>query len=496
MKLSIPTKVAQIALLFTILVVSMVSIGHSSQSSNIKLSATGSISYWPSVDIVINISKVIGVNNLSLGFQCDWERWHHLIDRPIMQNLASEANFKLVRIFDFRKTSQWGFPDLMPCRDWATQTWDWTQVDALTQTIFSVGAEPLYCLGYPRENIQNYIPKNMPVNSTTLLPYLKDYAAYTSEWVKHFKVKGWPVRFYEIGNEPDHYFGTSSTKIGYYIDLWNACARAMRAENPNVLISQDRIVIKMVLDAWLIKGDNVNFIDLHKYDAGSLGGYTDAQLFNNAENGEGFTTISGWYSAVDAQQKWLNARGKKLPMICSESNLNWYTDTGTDPKIQQMTGAVWIALVLKQAVVKGWNYFSYFEFCSSKSREQTYGSGGWGFGMVNEDDNKPWYPYFVHKMIGSNLAVGDKLAETKSSSNDVRSIAWLHDEKLNILLICKVDESRTVTIEGVSGQLNVSWIDTTISYQTPSVQTSIISSMESLIMEGYTVALLQTLVTS
>jgi len=413
-----------------------------------------------------------------------------------MQNLASEANFKLVRIFDFRKTSQWGFPDLMPCRDWATQTWDWTQVDALTQTIFSVGAEPLYCLGYPRENIQNYIPKNMPVNSTTLLPYLKDYAAYTSEWVKHFKVKGWPVRFYEIGNEPDHYFGTSSTKIGYYIDLWNACARAMRAENPNVLISQDRIVIKMVLDAWLIKGDNVNFIDLHKYDAGSLGGYTDAQLFNNAENGEGFTTISGWYSAVDAQQKWLNARGKKLPMICSESNLNWYTDTGTDPKIQQMTGAVWIALVLKQAVVKGWNYFSYFEFCSSKSREQTYGSGGWGFGMVNEDDNKPWYPYFVHKMIGSNLAVGDKLAETKSSSNDVRSIAWLHDEKLNILLICKVDESRTVTIEGVSGQLNVSWIDTTISYQTPSVQTSIISSMESLIMEGYTVALLQTLVTS
>jgi hypothetical protein len=94
-------------------------------------------------------------------------------------------------------------------------------------------------------------------------------------------------------------------------------------------------------------------------------------------------------------------------------------------------------------------------------------------------------------MIGSNLATGNTLVKTQSSSEEIRSIAWINQGKLNILVICKVDQPRTVTFQGVSGQLNVVWVDNTINYANPAVQTGKIDSGDTLTFKGYTVALLQ-----
>jgi hypothetical protein len=140
-------------------------------------------------------------------------------------------------------------------------------------------------------------------------------------------------------------------------------------------------------------------------------------------------------------------------------------------------------------ILKGLSYNVYFEFSSSKSWQEAHGTG-WGFGMTNKDDNQPWFPYYVNKMIGSNLATGDDLVDT-TSPNDIRSVAWIHDEKLNILLICKTNETKTVGLNGVNGQIDVSWIDNTTPAETPSIQTRTISATETLAMSGYTVALLQ-----
>lgn len=460
--------------------------------------STGLITYWPQVDVSIDLSQVIGVNNLSLGFMLDWHRWVPFIDSPVQRQLASDASFKLIRVFDFRKISPYGYPDLMPVTYWnestKTGTWDWTQVDGLVNAIFDVGAEPLFCLGWARDNIQNYIPPSMAVNPNTGLPHPDSYSAYAKEWVKHFNALGWPVRYYQIMNEPHFYFGwnpSDTTKLAHYVELWNAAARAMRAENSDVLLSQDSITMKRVFDYWLEHGEDVDFLDFHKYDADTVGQYSDAEMFIRAEQ-ISFENTRSLYGVDEARQRLFNARGKWLPVINSESNFNSAWEGGTDPKIQPMAGAVWLALVLRMGMLKGLTYNVYFEFSSSKSWSEAHGTG-WGFGMINEDDNQPWYPYYVHKIIGSNLAVGNELVEAESSSNDIGSIAWVHDGKLNILLICKVDEPRTVTLQGISGQLDVSWIDNAIPYASPSIQTDTISFNEPLIMSGYTVALLQTL---
>ena len=488
-------KVAWTTFLLIILAFSATSISFGFQSSS-AISSSGMISYWPRVDITVNISKVIGVNNLSLGFQLDWYHWKTFIDRPVQRQLAQDAGFGLVRVFDFRPTN----PRLMPCTYWneasKTGTWNWANVDALTQRIFEIGAEPLFCLGWARDNIQNYIPNGMAVNPNTQLPYPESYAAYAAEWVKHFKQLGLPVRFYQIMNEPFFYFGWNAenmTRLGYFVEFWNTVARAMRQQNPNIFISHDAITQKKVLDYWITYGDDVDFLDFHKYDADSIGQYGDAEMFGRAEI-RGFEDVS-WsalYSINTARKKWFNARGRWLPAIISESNFNSAWETGTDPKIQQMAGAIWLALLLRGGILNGLDYYVYFEFSSSKSWElANRQSGGWGFGMVNEDDDQPWYPYYVQKMIGSNLGLVDEIVETKSTSDDVRTLAWIRSGKVVILLICKSAEPRIINFQGVTGQFNIIWIDGKVPYTNPEMQEATKNVEDQIMLNGYAVMLLK-----
>jgi len=485
-------KVVWTTFLLIILAFSVASASFGFQSSS-AISSSGTISYWPRVDITVDISKVIGVNNLSLGFQLDHSSWIGFINYPQRRQLAQDGGFKLIRVFDFRPTN----PRLMPCTYWnestKTGTWDWANVDTLVQKIFEIGAEPLFCLGYARPNIQNYIPPGMAVNPNTQLPYPDSYAAYAAEWVKHFKELDLHVCYYQIMNEPATYFGwaPNQTKLSYYVEVWNAAARAMRAINPNVRLSQDCVTRKGVLEYWIQYGDDIDFLDFHKYDHyGSETWVDDVVVLARAET-RYFETGSTAWGVEDARRMWYNARGKWLPVINSESNLNPTWEKGTDPRIQQMLGAVWTTLVLRTGILKGLSYNVYFEFSSSASYGKTTETGGYGFGMVNSDNNKPWYPYYVHYMIGNSLSVGDLIVETICSSDDVRTLSWIHNQILNILAICKVDEPRTLSLHGFEGQLNISKIDNTISWENPSVQNQIMNASESLVLNGYTVALIQ-----
>jgi len=470
--------------------VSMSSIALS--SSNPLIQSYGSINYTPKVTVTVNLDEITGSNNLSLGFMLDWERWVDFMNNPVLRQQAQNAGFKLIRIFDFRPTT----PSLMPLTYWnettKTGTWNWTNVDTLVQTIFEVGAEPLFCLGYARDNIQNYIPPGMAVDRNTSLPYPEDYSIYATEWVKHFLSTKMPVRYYQIMNEPYFYFGWNAanmTKLANYVRLWNAVAKSMRATNPGLRLSQDSITMRNVFDYWLKKGENVDFLDFHKYDAGTVDQYNDTVMFGRAETYM-FENSGSFYGVVDARRMWYNARQKWIPIINSESNFNSAWQNGTDPKIQQMGGAVWLALVLRMAILKGLNYNVYFELCSRKSWQQHLGTG-WGFGMINEDNDQPWLPYLVQELIGGNLSTGDNLVRTSCSSEDIRTLGWIHDGKLNVLVVSKTIENRSLTFEGVSGTFKIRYVDSTVAYDSPGLQSASVLSSQLFLTHGYTVALLQ-----
>jgi len=140
------------------------------------------------------------------------------------------------------------------------------------------------------------------------------------------------------------------------------------------------------------------------------------------------------------------------------------------------------------------SYSVYYTFSSSATYGQTTETGGAGFGMINSNDDRPWYPYYVQQMIGYNLRVGDQLLNVSSSSEDIRVLAWTHHEILTqtlfMLLICRVDEKRIVYQQSVAGRARLISIDNGISWTTPLIRKELVNSREPIVMNGYSVALL------
>jgi hypothetical protein len=471
-KLSGKPKV-QTALLLSILIGSVVLVGCANGASQIE--------------VTVDSGTVIKVNELSLGFDLssEWRIWR---DSSGERNLARDAGFKLIRFV----TS-----DVEPCRNWnestETGTFSWSSVDSFLQRIFEIGAEPLICIGFASYSGVK-IPPGMAFNPSTGLPYPDSFAAYCRAWVSHVKAMGFAVRFYEVFNEAWSYFypnwNFNSVKTGYFLQVFNACYDAMHQVNPQILIGNDASLHRKFLDYWIAHGGKLDLLTFHKYDCDglSVGDQTPLQRADQRF----FVTDELYYGLDDARQLWFNAHGVTLPAIASELNWAGTSGSGTDPRIQKVVGAVWLALVLEKGMLEDLDYTAYFSFSSSESWElANKRSGGFGFGMVNQDNNKPWDPYLVQELIGSNLAVADQIVETTSSSSDIRPLAWTHGGTLNLLLVCKVDQPRAVTVTGLDGLVNYSKIDNTVSYESPRVQTGTSDSKALLSLNGYTVILLQ-----
>jgi len=481
---AIKKRLMGIMLLSSVLALSIISTSRSFQPPSNIISTKGMVIYWPHVYVTVNASKVIGINNLSLGFMLDWE-WKIWRDRTVLKQLAKDANFRLIRVFSHR---------IEPCTNWdestRTGTFDWTNVDSIIREIFGIGAEPLICIGFCDSN-GIIIPPGMAINATTGLPYPESFAAYCAEWVKHFEQIQLPVKYYEVFNEPFFYFYKNwvynETKLGYFLNLFNKCYDEMHKVNPEILIGNDASLYRKFLDYWKTHGGKLDFFSFHKYDCDNLNMEDEIPL-KRAER-RYFVTDSIFYGIRDARQ----LLGANLPAIASECNWAATCASGTDPRIQKVVGATWLALVLRTAVLEGAQYVTYYCFSSSKSWEvANKPSGGFGFGMINHDDNQPWYPYYVQKLIGTSLYPNDLLVESTTSSNDIKVLSWIHESKINLLLICKINETRVVTFHGLTGQLDFFRIDGNVSYLTPQVQTGQIDADAPFILDGYSVVLLTT----
>jgi hypothetical protein len=454
----------------------------------LTLPLTGSIAYSPAVSVNVNASKVISTNNLSLAFALgyDWRLWR---DSSAMSQLTTDADFKLVHIYD---------AILEPCTYWDeptdTGTFSWTSVDLLIQRIFSAGAEPSVALGYIDSSTVT-IPLGMAVDPSTGLPYPDSFAAYCRAWVDHMKAMGFPVRYYEVFNEAWYYFypnfNWNGAKAGYFTELFKTCYDAMHASNSQVLVSNDASLHKKAFDFWIANDVILDYLSFHKYDCDGLT-MGDQTPLQRAEQ-RYYVTDTYFYGVNDARQRYFNARGVTLQAMATETNWAAVCSSGTDPRIQQVVGAVWTALMLKSSVLNGVQHMCYFAWSSSSSWELAHkSSGGYGFGMVNQDNNQPWYPYLVQKMVSDNLAAGDQIVESSSSSSDIRTLTWIHDGTMEILLISRVDESRTIYLQGINGQLSFSKIDDNVPYDTPRLQVGTIGASGNFEINGYSVFLVQT----
>jgi hypothetical protein len=447
----------------------------------------------------VDMSKTIGTNKLRIGTQTDYGST--IAINTLRQNLMKNVSIALVRSFDWYI----GYPNSQACTSWndatKTGTFNWQYVDQFVDSVFNAGAEPMIALGFADTggNGIAHLPNGMGYNSTTLLPNPDEFASYASYWVNHFASTGRPVRFYQIVNEPFMYLGwtPNSARLAYYASLYNRTYNAMKALNSNLIISQDFDAQQTVLDYFINNNVKIDAIDYHKYDSGtantSSSNYeTDSKLFKDAEtqyftNGNPFTR-----SVSNAQAYYQTKTGRNVIIINSEGNLNSAWNGGTDSRNVMMNGAVWDALKIRMEILNNVSYDVHFTFMGSKSYETSKKPfGGYGFGMIDSDSNKPYYPYWLYHMIFNNLKVGDKLYSSSSSSSNIRTLAWIDGSTNNILIIHNSTTTDTIRVTGFSGALKYSKIDNSISFLNSAIQAGTIDASNIITLNGYTVMLLQ-----
>ncbi len=435
-------------------------------------------------------SNVLTTNEYSIGFQltgADAWKWQ---SSSTLQALSKNMNTQYVRFFNNL---------FEPCTQWYESTktgkWDWTEVDKQVKAIFAIGAEPIIVLGfYSWTSKSLQVPNGMVKRSDTGLPSPESWAAYCKAWVSHFKQLNLPVRYYEVFNEPFNYWKVDGwpapqPKLGYFTTLFDAAARAMRAADSNVKVGNDACIMKAVLDYLIVKNVKIDFLSYHNYATSTIS-TSDADVFKSAET-KYLTDSGSYYGVSKARSVYKAAVGVNLPVLITEGNLNYTYTSGTDPRIQKMAGAVYQALRIKTAVLNNFVTDIYFHYASSANAEKTKSTKGYGFGMINTDTSKPWYPYYVMQLVGSNLSVGDKVYEVQSGLSGITGFSWIHGEVKNILLINKVTTQNTITIKGVSSQMTYFKLDNSISYTSPSVQKGTVNPSTPITLNGYTVMLLQ-----
>jgi PKD repeat protein len=421
--------------------------------------------------VSINVNSTVATNYLSLGFQLDGRDIASFASSFTLQNLAEQANFKMVRFFHHR----YGWA----VTNWNSQTmsgsWNWNNYDRVVNAITAAGAQPLICLGYGGSGEMS-LPSGMPRwSEDSYFPDPTQFAAYARQWVQHFQGK---VKYYEILNEPiQHYFWSDSAKLARYTRFFNIVSAEMKKADPTIFISQDSSAVKSVLDYWVNNGNHLDFLGFHKYDSSSTRPATDAELFARAESEDigDIPTTTRKYTLAEARSLY----GANTPIICGESNINWMFYP-TDTRIQTMTAAVWAGLSIRFWSVQGLNYWLWWDFAGR-------GSSQTKFGMVNLDNNQPWYPYYVMKMFASNSAVGDTIVQSTANSEDIRSLAWYNGGNLNILIIHKGTDSTNIGLNGVTGTFTYQKLDT--QHCPPQIGT--VNSANTITIDGYTVMLLQ-----
>ena len=405
-------------------------------------SSITSINAQPST-ITVNVNNVISTVNFRQGVQFDYYDWSRVVDyssRQLYLDYLKEINCGIVRIFVFRQSSM--NPDIPvnetsgymgPCTFWDSENhtgvFNWVNMDKTIDAIRSIGAEPILVLMMPSSTVpfpRN--PRGMESDSNGL-PFPDDYAAYCAQYAERYKGK---VRFYEVMNEPYQYWSTNEdmSKVSKLLNVYKACYGKIKGADPDSQISFDTVQMRNVF--VYMKANNIpfDFYDFHGYGGDDVNDSTNYVL---EKAGETFLNDSGEeYSLATMRQKNDNST---MISFCSETNFSDTWMGGTDIRNTQSEGVCFSGLQTIYALQIGLNYRIHYTMSNSKLSSSSQPSGGWGFGMINTDDDSPLLPYYFYRLIGQNLSIGDVIVETKSQNSDIKAVSWIHNGTTKTLAV-------------------------------------------------------------
>jgi len=262
--------------------------------------------------------------------------------------------------------------------------------------------------------------------------------------------RGYNVKFWSIGNEPNLYSRRSDGIPGYdtaqYNQEWRKIAEAMRAVDPSIkLVGPDvtSIVLKpndpVTLKAreWLeeflkANGDLVDVVSFHRYPfpvVPSDPPPTKEQLLAASEE---------WDSLIPlVRQLVKDTTGQDKPLAVTEVNSNWVTVSGGEATPETLYNALWWGDSLGRLMRQRVEIVAHF-LLTSKS-----GAGGGEMGLLGTYEPRlTYYVYPLYKRFGRQLV---------ESSTD-RALLSIYasrrdDGALTLMLINRSAEPQTLPLQ-------------------------------------------------
>lgn len=248
--------------------------------------------------------------------------------------------------------------------------WDKTQVDKYITYCRAINAEPLLSVSV-----------------------IKGTAQKAADWVTYCNVqKGYNVKYWIIGNEPDLY-NDSNYISGYtvqdYIRDFKAYSAAMKAVDPTIKIIGPELAWKYVPgNDWMTPflqscHDDVDIVSFHYYPYGNSGDFT----INNVLGSDSITR-----GKIDAVQNIVSqycSAGK--PIALTETHVSWSSVMGEAASAETFYAGLWIADTAGICLEKKlWSVVFWGT------------DGGYGTGFLNTD-NTPRPSYYALQMFTTHF---------------------------------------------------------------------------------------------
>lgn len=256
--------------------------------------------------------------------------------------------------------------------------------------------------------------------------------------------KGYNVRYWSIGNEPNIYPEAERYDTAEYNIAWRSIAEAMEAVDPTILLvgpnvtgytgnprtdPKDEEGRDWMREFLLANGDMVDIVAIHRYP------FPVRMTGPAATIPELRANTREWDVIIPALRALIReTTGRDLPVAIGEFNSHWSHVTGGEATPDSFYNAIWLADVLGRMIRQKVEIAAYFMLRG--------GSRFGGFGLIEDwDVNPTYYVYQIYQRFG------DELVYASSDDPDVTIYAALREDgALTMVVINLESEEQTKTL--------------------------------------------------
>jgi hypothetical protein len=275
-------------------------------------------------------------------------------------------------------------------------------------------------------------------------------AAKAASWVQYLNIdKGYGVKFWSIGNEPN-LFDDYDTAM--FNQQWREWAVAMKAIDPSIVLIGPEInqfipngdePYETELERWMVEfldanGDMVDIVSFHRYP------------FPRGVNGgpPSIDELRATSAEFDISIPYLRAlirehTGRDLPVAITEANSSWAASSGGDTTLDSHFNAIWWGDSLGRMIRQGAYMVNQFAIIGD-------------FGLMGNYEVKPIYNvYLMYKNFGVQ-----RVAATPDDGMVSVFAAKRDDGALTVMVVNLASEASQIplTVAGQDGAITEAYL--------------------------------------